>query len=189
MQVDGFAKSALIKGATAGATPGNWSLGFRLDRCPDEAQRLGERLKGFEGQEHNDTTWYNLLLDTWPFSYLFLLRWCSGSVSDDRCHIISGKKALEVIFLSHPDLETTGQRTARQIALALHHPAVTGRAGVLGSFNALLASSSGDIWHRGLEVLRMLRLNSLEADEVTGGEGLMKPIGRYEIFKAMCCPR
>jgi hypothetical protein len=66
---------------------------------------------------------------------------------------------------------------------------VTGRAGVLGSFNALLASSSGDIWHRGLEVLRMLRLNSLEADEVTGGEGLMKPIGRYEIFKAMCCPR
>ena len=56
MQVDGFAKSALIKGATAGATPGNWSLGFRLDRCPDEAQRLGEKLKGFEGQEHNDTT-------------------------------------------------------------------------------------------------------------------------------------
>lgn len=65
---------------------------------------------------------------------------------------------------------------------------MTGRAGALGalgSFNALLAST-GDIWHRGLQVLRMLRLNSLEADEVTGGEGLMKPIGSYEILDRRC---
>lgn len=95
-QVDGFAKSALIKGATAGATPGNW-----------------------------------------------------------------------------------------QIALALHQPAMTGRAGVLGSFNALLASSSGDIWHRGLEVLRMLRLNSLEADEVTGNTMVTTCVRWQDAFRCL----